>query len=77
VVANPYAPFPQTVEDKGEQLAGDRHGGDVAAAVLLDPGPGLDEPAGVSGQFLHRLDGGPAEQGGTLFGDRPAMHDGV
>jgi hypothetical protein len=67
----------QAVVDQGEQFAGDGDDGDVAAAAGGDLGAGGDQPAGGGWDFLGGLDCGPADQGGTLFGDRAAVHGGV
>lgn len=53
-------PIAEAVVDQGEQLTGGHHGGDVAATALGQPDPVGHHPVGVAGEFLHRLDSGPA-----------------
>ena len=57
----------QAVVDQGEQAAGDRDGGDVAAAAGGDLRRGAGQPAGWRRDALRGLDRGPADQRGALF----------
>src|SRR4051794_41854351 len=50
--------LPGSVPEGGQQLAGHRDGGDVAATALPDPRPIDDQPAGRGGDLLR----GPARR---------------
>ena len=52
------------------------HDADVAPAAGRHPVADATDP-GVAGQDLHRLDRGPTDQSGALFGDPAAVHVGV
>src|SRR5438270_156897 len=58
----------QAVEDEGEELAGDRHPGDVLAPAPADAGE-VRAQLGPAPHVGHGFDGGPAHQRRSLLGD--------
>ena len=66
----------QPVVDQREQLACRGNFGDVLAAASFDT-LFVGRDLGRRRVALHRLDGRPADRFGALFGDVPAVHDGV
>jgi hypothetical protein len=67
---------PQRVEHVLDLLASGGDHTDVAAAAGTDSVADRPDPAGPR-QDLYRLDRGPSDQPGALFGDSAAVHMGV